>query len=436
MSIDMPSGVNLCVVNMTPHLVSLGPDVTSTNTGQRGSSEMKTKAKLFCSCLLLSLIIMLPGTVRAELAVPLYDKTKKLFEQLQDLELMQRNIEKCYQAEKRTPMVACRSGQSWREHAELDGKLMNRVFDHLAGVPEYERFIMQYRTLIQRPDYRRLHTDELFAEYMRLLESGRIRFLTQLKECQESLAEKWSAQAHEGLAESIPVKTVTFGHAGGSQRTESGRVAPGMRLQLQMPLSGSTRMAVGQKSVSRIVVHGMDQSGSAGTAAPTIDMVELNILVTQERIVPLEEVLMGYRRGLVKGVRSRTRTNLNFSDAVGRRQGMGSMAKKFVIRSLMLALFLSPGYLTVPMSPAVQGSPETVILEQKVKEATRVLQQRPREAARAQELVKRRQPLAGEFGILVVKAKGQHAMIEKWQKAHSSEFKIKARRGVDTKRFH
>ena len=93
---------------------------------------------------------------------------------------------------------------------------MNRVFGHLAGTPEYERFITEYRTLIQRPDYRRLHTDELFAEYMRLLESGRIRFLTQLKEWQESLAEKCSAQVHEGLAQSIPVKTVTFGHAEGS----------------------------------------------------------------------------------------------------------------------------------------------------------------------------------------------------------------------------
>ena len=144
-------------------------------------------------------------------------------------------------------MAACWSGQSWRDHAELDGKLMNRVFGHLAGTPEYERFIREYRTLIQRPDYRRLHTDELFAEYMRLLESGRIRFLTQLKEWQESLAEKCSAQAHEGLAQSIPVKTVTFGHAEGSQRTESGRVVPAIRLQVQMPLSGSTPLAVGQR---------------------------------------------------------------------------------------------------------------------------------------------------------------------------------------------
>jgi hypothetical protein len=283
---------------------------------------MKTKAKLLCSSLLLSLIIMLPAIVRAESAVLLYERANKLFEQIQDLELMQRNIEECYQAEKRTPMVACWSGQSWRDQAELDGRLMNRVFGHLADTPEYERFIMEYRTLIQRPDYRRLHTDELFAEYMRLLESGRIRFLTQLKEWQEGLAEKRSAQAHEALAQSIPVKTVTFGHAEGSQRIESGRVAPAIRLQVQMPLNGSAPLAVDQKGVSRIVVLGMDQSGSASTGAPAIDMVELIILVAQERIVPLEEVSRGYHHALVKGVRSGTRANLKFSDAV--EKGVGA----------------------------------------------------------------------------------------------------------------
>jgi hypothetical protein len=101
---------------------------------------------------------------------------------------------------------------------------------------------------VQRPDYRRLHTDELFAEYMRLLESGRIRFLTQLQEWQESLAEECSAEAHEGLAQSISVKAVTFDDEEGSQRTESGPVAPTIRLHIQMPQSGSTPLAVGQKS--------------------------------------------------------------------------------------------------------------------------------------------------------------------------------------------
>ena len=211
---------------------------------------MTTKAKLLCSTLLLSLIIMLPATVRAESAVLLYERANQLFEQIQDLELMQRNIEECYQTEKGTLRVASFARQSWGEPAELDAKLINRVLGHLAGTPEYERFVKTHGALIQRPDYRRLHTDELFAEYMRLLESGRIRFLTQLKEWQQSLAEKCSAQAHEGLAQSILMKTLTFDDAEGSQRTESGPVAPTIRLQVQMPLSGSTPSAVGRKNVS------------------------------------------------------------------------------------------------------------------------------------------------------------------------------------------
>jgi hypothetical protein len=279
---------------------------------------MKRKAKLLCASLLLSLLIMLPATVRAESPASLYDKTKKLFEQIQDLELMQRNVEQCFQAEKGISMVACLSRQSLRDSAELDGKLMNRVFGHLAGTPEYERFIMEYLTLIQRPDYRRLHTDELFAEYMRLLESGRTRLMNQWKDMQESLAQDGSAQLHEGLAQSIPVNKVTFVHAEGSRRTERGRVVPAIWVQVQMPQSGSAHLAVGQKGVSRTVVPGMDQSGSASTAAPRIDAVEPNISVPRERIVSLEEVSIGYHYGLVKGARSGIRTNLKFSDAVGK----------------------------------------------------------------------------------------------------------------------
>ena len=283
---------------------------------------MMTKTKLLGSSLLLSLIIMLPATVRAESAVIVYARANKLFEQIQDLELMQRNVEECYQSEKRTPMLACWSGQSWRDHAELDSKLMNRVFGHLAGTPEYERFIMEYRTLIQRPDYARVHTDELFAEYMRLLKSGRTRFLTQLKEWQVSSAERISAQAHEGLAQSIPVKTVTFGHAEVSQRTESGRLVPAIRFQVQMPPSGSAPLAAGQKGDLRFVVPGMDQSGSPYAVAPTIDMVELNTFVPRERIVPLEEAPMVDHYGMVNGVRSETPTNFKLSDTV--EKGVGA----------------------------------------------------------------------------------------------------------------
>jgi len=113
---------------------------------------------------------------------------------------------------------------------------------------------------------------------------------------------------------------------------------------------------------------------------------------------------------------------------------MGPIAKKFVSRSLMLALFLSLGYLALPASAAAQGSPEAVFLEQKVKEDSRVLQQRQREAARAQEQVKRQQLLARDFAMLMAKAKAQQVMIEQWQKAHSKESKTQAKDGVHKKR--
>jgi hypothetical protein len=225
---------------------------------------------------------------------------------------MQLTIEESYQAEKRTPMGACWSGQSWRDHTESPGRLMNRVFGHLADTPEYERFVAEYRRLIQRPDYRRLHTDELFAEYLRLLESGRTRLMTQWKDLQEGLTADGSDKLHEGLAQSVPMNTVTFGHAEGSQRAQSVRVAPAVRLQVQMPLSGSAPLAVGEESVSGIV----------SATAPAIDMVELHTLVAQERVVPLEKVSMGYHHGLAKGFRPETRTNLGFSDAV--KKGVGS----------------------------------------------------------------------------------------------------------------
>jgi hypothetical protein len=75
----------------------------------------------------------------------------------------------------------------------------------------------------------------------------------------------------------------------------------------------------------------------------------------------------------------------------------------------MFVLFLSLGYFALPVSPTAQGTPEAVILEQKVKEASRVLQQRQREAARPQEQINRRQGLSRKFAVLLVKAKPQHA---------------------------
>ncbi len=114
---------------------------------------------------------------------------------------------------------------------------------------------------------------------------------------------------------------------------------------------------------------------------------------------------------------------------------MGSIAKKFVSRSLMLALILSLGYLALPVSLAAQNYPQAVILEQQVKEATRALQQRQREAVRAQEQAKAQRRVAGAFEMLLVKATAEQAKMAQWQNARAKELKTQASGGVHKKRL-
>jgi len=94
---------------------------------------------------------------------------------------------------------------------------------------------------------------------------------------------------------------------------------------------------------------------------------------------------------------------------------VGSIAKKFVSRSLTLALFLSLGHLVLPVSRVAQGPPEAVILEQELKEASRVLRQQQWEDERAREQVILQRRLARQFATLQVKATAQHAIIEQWR---------------------
>jgi hypothetical protein len=201
----------------------------------RRIGPMKRHAEPVCCALLAWLIIMLLGTVRSEVAsVQRGDKAHELLEQIRDLELMQRDVEKCYQAERRTCMGEGLSKQSWRDRAELDNKLTNRVFGHLAGTPEYERFSKEYRKLVQRPDYQRLHAADLFAEYMRLLESARAR-LTSQWECprQGRFAKDGWAQPQGGSGRAVQRAPAGFSER--TKKTESGRVVPAVRFLVQMP---------------------------------------------------------------------------------------------------------------------------------------------------------------------------------------------------------
>ena len=63
------------------------------------------------------------------------------------------------------------------------------------------------------------------------------------------------------------------------------------------------------------------------------------------------------------------------------------------------------------LSRVAQGPPEAVILEQELKEASRVLQQQQWEDERAREQVILQRRLARQFATLQVKATAQHAMI-------------------------
>jgi hypothetical protein len=114
---------------------------------------------------------------------------------------------------------------------------------------------------------------------------------------------------------------------------------------------------------------------------------------------------------------------------------MELMAKKLVSRSLMLVLFLSLGYLALPVSLSAQNYPQAVIMDQQLKEATRVLQQRQREAVRSQEQAKAQRRVAGAFEMLMVKATAEHAKMAQWHKARAKELKTQAKREVHKKRL-
>ncbi len=144
---------------------------------------MSTKAVTLCSCTLLSIIIAFPYAAHSqEFSIPLDRRTQQLFEQLQDIDLLQRNIAQVYQAENKTILNASLAMRSAGEPMELDRTLVDRVFRRLRDAPEYRTFMGAYQTVIRRPDYSRLYVTEMFEEYMRLLDSARTRLTTELKE--------------------------------------------------------------------------------------------------------------------------------------------------------------------------------------------------------------------------------------------------------------
>ncbi len=144
---------------------------------------MKNKAIFLCSYILLSMVVAFPGNVHSqELSIPLDQRTYRLFQQLQDIELLRHDISECYQAQTKTFIAASLARQSVGATAELDNNLVDRVFRHLAGAPEYEKFMVAYKAVIQKPDFNKLYATELFDEYMQLLDTARTRLTVELKQ--------------------------------------------------------------------------------------------------------------------------------------------------------------------------------------------------------------------------------------------------------------
>jgi hypothetical protein len=86
---------------------------------------------------------------------------------------------------------------------------------------------------------------------------------------------------------------------------------------------------------------------------------------------------------------------------------MGSIAKKFVSPVMTLVQLMSLGYLALPLSVAAQSSPEAMILERELKRA-----------GRDQDEAKLRGRMATKFDTLLVEAKAQREIMEKWRKTH------------------
>jgi hypothetical protein len=185
---------------------------------------MKTKSSALACLLLVATIAMTPVIVRShDLSIPFDDRAFQLIEQIQDLELMGSDMQRSCEAEKRTATAASLSRQPTSRSIQLNGELINRVFSHLAGAPEYERFVKVYRELIQPPGYKHICTANLFAEYMSLMQSARTRLTTQLKDRLRCLAKENSDEfdAKSGFDKSDPMNIVVRQYPGGEKRAQS-----------------------------------------------------------------------------------------------------------------------------------------------------------------------------------------------------------------------
>jgi hypothetical protein len=231
-----------------------------------GEEIMKTIAVLLCSFLVLSMGVVLPDPCGAESVAAQREETERLFEQIRDLDMMQRNIEACYQAERKynETGVASRAG---RIDAELDARLMHRVFGRLAGHPEFDRFVAAHHSLMQLPEFRQRHADELFTEYVRLLEAARIRLLSRIKAPEESPAGDIALASGKGLKRFKTVDKVLAGQDDDTGLAGRGKVVPAVLVSVEEAPLNRMLLDTGPACITRTIAL-RPESGSMSINLP------------------------------------------------------------------------------------------------------------------------------------------------------------------------
>lgn len=143
---------------------------------------MKNNINYFWTLVLLGIIILTPSLLRSEeMTATVPEQVYRLIAQISDIEALKCNIQESYRTERQILEVAFPSAQSRNYSTRLDCELVDRVFGYLANTPEHERFIKAYQSIVRKSNYREFCTGDLFAEYMKLLQSGQARLIGELE---------------------------------------------------------------------------------------------------------------------------------------------------------------------------------------------------------------------------------------------------------------
>jgi hypothetical protein len=201
----------------------------------KGDMGMQTRQRLLGSIVCLALIFLLSPPARGQSAYLSDSETSLLLDEIRDLDLLRQNIEDCYSAVKRYEGRRFVSDEAAATVAELDVNLVRRVFSRLSRYPEYKQFTTKYREFRQDAGYRRLHADELFAVYVRLLDTGRARLLRQWGAQRELVPKGLVGKAFPGVPEASPHRIFARPRQDFVNPVHHCRAVPAVLLRLDQP---------------------------------------------------------------------------------------------------------------------------------------------------------------------------------------------------------